>query len=560
MDSLEKKIKAARGEIKADLVIKNGKYLNVFTNKFIKADIAVTDGKIVGIGAYEGEKVIEADGKFIVPSFINGHVHLESSLVSPYEYAKAAVMHGTTAIIADPHEIANVCGQAGIEYILESTRGLPVDVNVMLPSCVPATYIDENGVDFDSKITEKYLNDNRIKGLAEMMNYPGLISCDKEVLSKIKAANSCEKIIDGHAPLLSGKDLNSYVCSGVLTDHECTSLKEALEKLELGQWILIREGTASKNAEALVELIKEPYCQRVLFATDDKHPGEIKNDGEIDFIIKKVISLGADPILAYKAASFNAAVCYGLSDMGAIAPSYNADFVILDDYKTVKINSVYKNGMLQSEDNFVKPEINENLRKAVFDTVKIKDVTADDFKIKKPKEKVIGFIEGQIITTDEGFAEKVDVQNDILKLAVAERHKNTGHIGLCYVKGYGLKSGAVATSVSHDSHNIIVVGTNDEDMAFAVNEIKKMHGGMAVVNNCEVLAQLALPIAGLMCENDVISAQQQLDKAKKAVSDLGINDGIDPFMTLSFASLPVISSLRLTTLGVFDVNKFELLK
>ena len=560
MDSLEKKIKAARGEIKADLVIKNGKYLNVFTNKFIKADIAVTDGKIVGIGEYEGESVIEADGKFIVPSFINGHVHLESSLVSPYEYAKAAVMHGTTAIIADPHEIANVCGQAGIEYILESTKGLPLDVNVMLPSCVPATYIDENGVDFDSKITEKYLNDNRIKGLAEMMNYPGLISCDKEVLSKIKSANAYEKIIDGHAPLLSGKDLNSYVCSGVLTDHECTSLKEALEKLELGQWILIREGTASKNAEALVELIKEPYCQRVLFATDDKHPGEIKNDGEIDFIIKKVISLGADPILAYKAASFNAAVCYGLSGIGAIAPSYNADFVILDDYKTVKINSVYKNGRLQSEDNFVKPEIDENLRKSVFDTVKIKDVTADDFKIKKSKEKVIGLIEGQIITTDEGFAEKVDVQNDILKLAVAERHKNTGHIGLCYVKGYGLKSGAVATSVSHDSHNIIIVGTNDEDMAFAVNEIKKMHGGMVVVNNCEILAQISLPIAGLMCENDVISAQQQLDKAKQAVSALGINDGIDPFMTLSFASLPVIPSLRLTTLGVFDVDKFELLK
>ncbi len=558
----EKLIRAALKEEPAELVLKNARYLNVFSNEFLHGDIAVTDGCIAGIGSYSGKIELDLSDKTVVPGFIDGHIHLESAIISPLEFAKAVVQRGTTAVIADPHEIANVLGADGIEYMLQITNGLPVDVFLMVPSCVPATPFDESGAVIGDALTKQYLEQERVLGLAEMMNFPGVIGMDFHALKKIEAAYNVGKPVDGHAPGLSGTALNAYLCAGISTEHECTSLEEALEKLQKGQWIMIREGSASKNLAALLPLLNKQYHARCLFACDDRHPADLTGEGHIDAMIRMSIANGTDPVYAYKAASYNAANCYGLRGRGAIAPGYAADLVILDDIKTVKIHSVYKNGQRMDKEILFKWEeapVDANLLEKARHTVRLSPVGASDFQLNKPLEKVIGLSPGEILTSDCGEACEVDLKRDILKICVVERHHGSGHIGTAFVKGYGLKSGAVATSIAHDSHNIIVVGTNDRDIAFAVNRIREMQGGIAVVEDGTVLAELALPIAGLMCGLDAETAHDALETLRRTARRLGVSAGVDPFMSLSFLALPVIPKWKLTTLGVVDVEQFRLI-
>ena len=550
-------IAVASGREKADLVLKNAMYLNVFSNEFLQSDIAVANGLIAGIGEYEGENEIDVNGKLVLPGFIDAHIHLESSMVTPSEFAKAVVSHGTTTVITDPHEIANVMGTDGIEYMIQSSQNLPVDVHFMLPSCVPATEFDESGAELGYKDIDSYFEHKKVLGLAEMMNYVGVANADEQVLEKIVAAQAHHKKIDGHAPGLSGNDLNAYIAAGVYSDHECHDLNDAIAKLQRGQFIMIREGTAARNLEALVPLLCDKYVERCMFCTDDKHPNDLLEKGHIDYIVKKAISLGADPITAIKAACHNAARYFLLNNRGAIAPGYLADFVIIDDFDHFNIEKVYKRGVLMVDHgvvaDFPVPEIDPYLVNRAHDTFHVAPLTAADFTDSRP-HAVIGMVNGEITTTDGGYTDRIDVDYDILKIAVIERHKNTHHIGLGYIKGYGLQKGAVATSISHDSHNIIVVGTNEEDMAFAANRIVQQHGGITVVENGQVKGELLLAIAGIMSDDTLINVNRDLENAKKAAYDLGVSTGIDPFMTLSFMALPVIPSLRITTRGVFDVT------
>lgn len=560
-ETLKKKlIDVAAGRDKAELVFKNVKYLNVFTNRFITADVAITSGYVAGIGDYNGENEIDCTGRYLVPGFIDSHIHLESSIVSPKTFSRVVSAHGTTAVVTDPHEITNVLGTDGIEYMLKATENLPIDVFFVISSCVPASPFDENGAVINHLDTEKYMDNPRVLGLAEMMNFPGTVGGDGEIIKMILSAENSGKVTDGHAPGLGGKSLNAYAAAGVMSDHECTTAEEALEKLSLGQYIMIRQGTAGRNLEALVPLLNGDTYTRCLFATDDKHPGELSENGHIDYIIKKAISSGVKPEIAYKVASFNAAQYFNLPQRGAIAPGYIADIVLLDDIQNVEISAVYKNGKMPEltvkENSDVDSALNARARR----TMNTAKITEKSIGITKSSEKVIGLINGQIVTTDEGEAESIDIQNDILKVCVVERHKNTGHIGRCYIKGYGLKSGAVATSIAHDSHNIIAVGTNDSDIVTAVNTIIDMGGGMVVVNNGSVVESLPLEIAGLMTDADIDYVNGKIDSLKQAAYSLGVNKNIDPFMTLSFVSLPVIPHIKLTTLGVVDVDKFELLK
>lgn len=560
-ETLKKKlIDVAAGRDKAELVFKNVKYLNVFTNRFVTADVAITSGYVAGIGDYNGENEIDCTGRYLVPGFIDSHIHLESSIVSPKTFSRVVSAHGTTAVVTDPHEITNVLGTDGIEYMLKATENLPIDVFFVISSCVPASPFDENGAVINHLDTEKYMDNPRVLGLAEMMNFPGTVGGDGEIIKMILSAENSGKVTDGHAPGLGGKSLNAYAAAGVMSDHECTTAEEALEKLSLGQYIMIRQGTAGRNLEALVPLLNGDTYTRCLFATDDKHPGELSENGHIDYIIKKAISSGVKPEIAYKVASFNAAQYFKLPQRGAIAPGYIADMVLLDDIQNVAISAVYKNGKMPEltvkENSDVDSALNARARR----TMNTAKITEKSIGITKSSEKVIGLINGQIVTTDEGEAESIDIQNDILKVCVVERHKNTGHIGRCYIKGYGLKSGAVATSIAHDSHNIIAVGTNDSDIVTAVNTIIDMGGGMVVVNSGSVVESLPLEIAGLMTDADIDYVNGKIDSLKQAAYSLGVNKNIDPFMTLSFVSLPVIPHIKLTTLGVVDVDKFELLK
>lgn len=570
-DQRKERIKASLGEKKAELVLKNAEYLNVFTNSFMRGDIAVHDGYIVGIGSYEGEEEVDMTGKTVVPGFIDSHLHLESSIVSPRQYARAVLPHGTTAIVADPHEIANVLGTTGIDYILASTRKLPFEIYLMMPSCVPATCFDESGAVLTHETVKEYLKKERVLGLAEMMNYPGVLGCDQEVLKKIQVTMKKNKLLDGHAPGLTGHSLNAYITAGISSDHECTTQEEAMEKLSCGQWIMIREGTAGKNLEKLIHLLDAPYFERCMLVTDDKHPGELAEEGHVDHIVRKAIRLGADPVHALKAASYNAARYFQLRSRGAIAPGYQADLVVLADLNTVEIVAVYKRGVCVSQKGKLLeqavPELTGNIsdeelelyRKKVCNTVKTGKIHRKQLQLKQEKGKVIGLVPGEILTTDQGEASETDPEKDIIKLCVVERHHATGHVGVAFLKGYGLKRGAVATTVAHDSHNIIVAGADDEDILCAIRRLEELQGGMVVVENGKILEELALPIAGLMCDLPVEEVQQKLDLVKAAARSLGVNEGIDPFMTLSFTSLPVIPKLRLTTLGVVDVERFSLI-
>ena len=514
-------IAVAAGREPADLVLKNATYVNVFSNELCHGDIAVAEGLIVGMGAYNGIEEVDVSGKIVLPGFVDAHIHLESSLVSPTEFAKAVLPHGTTTVITDPHEIANVMGTDGIEYMLQATEDLPVDVRFMLPSCVPATPLDESGANLDYRAIDSFYDHPRVQGLAEMMNFVGAINGDPQVVEKIVASQAHHKKIDGHAPDLKGNDLNAYIAAGVYSDHECHDLADAIAKLERGQFIMIREGTAARNLEALAPLLCDKYVERCMFCTDDKHPNDL------------------------------------LENRGAIAPGYLGDFVVIDDFAHFNIEKVFKKGELMYSDGVLKefptPEVDPYLAKRAHDTFHVASLCAEDFIDRRP-HAVIGMVNGEITTTDGGYTDRIDVDYDILKIAVIERHKNTHHIGLGYIRGYGLKKGAVATSISHDSHNIIVVGTNEEDMAFAANHIVRNHGGITVVESGGVKGDVLLAIAGIMSDDSLVNVNRDLEAAKAAAYALGVSDGIDPFMTLSFMALPVIPSLRITTRGVFDVT------
>ena len=551
-------IDVAAGREKADLVLKNSTFVNVFSGELDTCDIAVAEGLIVGLGQYQGFEEVDMTGRIVCPGFIDAHIHLESSLVSPAEFARAVIPHGTTTVITDPHEITNVMGTDGIDYMIAATEGLPVDVRFMIPSCVPASPMDESGANLDYRDIDSFFEHPRVQGLAEMMNFPGIISADGSTVAKIVASQAHHKKIDGHAPGLKGNDLNAYIAAGVYSDHECADVEDAMAKLKLGQFIMIREGTAAKNLEALMPLIRsEKYFDRCMFCTDDKHPSDLLEKGHIDYICREAVAMGADPIRTVQVACLHAARYFLLNNRGAIAPGYLADFAVVEDLKDFHVVTVYKKGRRVYHDGtvepFPQPQIPEHLEKRAHDTFHLPVLSASDFAKSRPRG-VIGMVSGQIITSDEGYAGGVDTQEDILKMAVIERHKNTRHIGIGYLKGYGLKSGAVATSVAHDSHNIICVGVGDEDMAFAANRIAQNHGGIVVVRDGRVLAELPLEIAGLMSEKPLREVNDLLENAKQAAYSLGVGRDIDPFMTLSFMSLPVIPTLRLTTRGVIDVN------
>ena len=551
-------VEVASGRQKADLVLKNATYVNVFCNELSHGDIAVAEGLIAGMGEhYEGAVEVDMGGKLVLPGFVDAHIHLESALVSPKEFANAVIPHGTTTVITDPHEIANVMGTDGIEYMLQATEDLPVDVRFMLPSCVPATPLDESGAVLDYRAIDSFYEHNRVEGLAEMMNYVGVANADEQVLEKIVAAQAHHKKIDGHAPGLSGNDLNAYIAAGVYSDHECHDLNDAIAKLERGQFIMIREGTAARNLDALAPLLCDKYSERCMFCTDDKHPNDLLEKGHIDYIVKRAIGLGVDPITAVKVACHNAARYFLLNNRGAIAPGYLGDFVIIDSFQDFHIEKVFKKGELMVDHGVVKdfptPAIDPYLTERAHSTFHVEHLTAQDFTEARPRG-IIGMVNGEITTVDAGYSDRIDVEYDVLKIAVVERHKNTRHIGIGFLQGYGLKSGAVATSISHDSHNIIVVGTSEADMAAAANRVVELGGGIVVWDGGAVQAEVPLSIAGIMSEEPLVTVNEKLETAKEKAFALGVGRGIDPFMTLSFMALPVIPSLRITTRGVFDVT------
>lgn len=566
----EKLIHVANGRQKADLVLKNANIINVFTESIEVGDVAVVDGMIAGIGTYEG--VVEKDmtGKYLCPGFIDGHIHLESSMVAPTEFEKAVLPHGTTAVVTDPHEIANVAGCEGIEFMLKYTQDMTLDVLFVVPSCVPATGLDEAGACLEAADIAPFYDNDRVIGLAEMMNSFGVNQADPAILDKINATLEHQRIIDGHAPLLSGQELNGYVAAGIRSDHECSNAQEAKEKFARGQWIMVREGTAAHNLEALLPLFEAPYARRIMLVTDDKHPCDLLRDGHIDAIVRKAVQRGVDPITAIKAGTYNAASYFGLVNNGAIAPGYCADIAVLDNLTDLNVLEVYKDGVLVAEGGkslveSTVPEMGQQIQERVYHSFHVDPVDASQLALEKKGEhiRVIDLNARELLTTErtagwscqEGCADGVDPEEDIVKIVALERHKNTGHIGKGFLGKYGLKKGAVATSVGHDSHNLVVAGTNDEDIACAANRVIKNEGGLAIALNGEIVADLPLQLAGLMSTLPLEEVDQRLEKMKAILREWGIPEEIDPFMTLSFVSLPVIPFLRLNTYGVIDVNQ-----
>ncbi len=558
---LEKKrrlIRVAAGQEEADLVIRNARFLNVFTSRWEQGDIAVAGGIIAGIcGKYRAAQDIDAAGRYLIPGLIDAHIHLESAIVMPAEFARIALRHGTTTVICDPHEIANVMGTDGIRFMLQATEEIGVDVMFMLPSCVPATPLDEAGASLSYRDIDMFYSHPRVLGLAEMMNYTGVLHGDREVLEKILAAQSHHKKIDGHAPALSGADLDAYIAAGVYSDHECSDLQNAMDKLRRGQFIMIREGTAAHNLDALLPLIQPELYSRCMFATDDKHPNDLLRGGHIDAILRRCFSAGTDPILALKTATHNAARYFLMNNKGAIAGGYVADLVLLDDLPSFRIARVIKRGKTVFESGkdirMDPPHIDSDLQKAARNSVHLSPLRTDS--LAAGRAPVIRLIPGQIVTEDGGYAERPDPEHDILLCAVFERHRHTGHIGIGYLQGYGLRKGAVATSISHDSHNIIAVGVSASDILHAVHAVAENGGGIFVTDGQNTKG-LPLPIAGLMSDAPMEQVNACLEAVKDFAFSLGVSRGIDPFMTLSFLALPVIPKLKLTTHGVFDVEKW----
>ena len=562
-ETLRQQIAAGRSIVIADLVLKNARIINVFTNEIEKADVAISGGKIVGIGTYNGKSEVDLHGHYVCPGLIDGHIHIESSMLCGPAFEQAVLPHGTTAVITDPHEISNVAGTDGLDFMLETTKDLTLSVYFMLPSCVPATDLDESGAVLDAEQLRPYYRYPRVLGLAEMMNSYGTVRGGAKILQKICDCTNAGKIVDGHAPFLSGKDLNAYIIAGVLSDHECSTMEEAMEKLRRGQYIMIREGTAAKNMAALLPLFREPYCNRCMLVTDDKR------GGHIDANIRKAIAAGVDPAIAVKMATLIPAQYFGLKQHGAVAPGYKADLIVVSNLEQFTVEQVYKGGSLVAEGGKVlkpSPLVIDSTRFArVMDSFDMDEITMKDLELHKSgeHERVIRLIENELLTEEEiipfrqypGIAPGVDVAHKIVKLAVFERHHHSGHVGLGFLGNYSLQCGAVASSIAHDSHNLIVAGTNDADMVLAGNTVRKNKGGLAFVVNGRVIGELALPVAGLMSAESVEVVMENVQHLKDALRTHGIAEGIDPFMTLAFVSLPVIPKLRLNTYGIVDVKK-----
>jgi adenine deaminase len=564
MKDIVRMIRVARGAMPADLVLKNGRIVNVFSSEIHGGDIAVCGSRIAGVGDYEGRREIDLQGAFVLPGLIDGHMHIESSMVTVQEFARSVSPRGTTSVVADPHEIANVHGLEGIHYMLNSSKYGPVNVFVMLPSCVPATQFETGGADLKGFDLYPLLAEKWVLGLGEVMNFPGVLREDEGLLDKITMTQD-RKRIDGHAPGLSGKDLNAYLATGVTSDHESTSTEEVLEKLRLGMHIMVREGSVTKNLRDLLPAVTPENLSRCFFVTDDRHPKDLLENGHMDHMIRMAVSEGLDPISAIRMATINTAQYYRLSDLGAIAPGYMADLVVVDDLSSFNVRKVMKGGRVVAEDGEMvvsKPEVPQA---SLRSSINIKWLAPEDFRIEAAgkRVRVIDLVPGQIITKCSVEDAKVvdgelvpDVERDLLHVAVVERHHASEHIGHAVVRGFGLKRGAIASSVAHDSHNIVVVGTSSQEMMAAVIEISKMRGGLAVVRNGELVEGLPLPIAGLMSESPLEDVVEALDRVHDAARDLG-SPLDDPFMAMSFLALPVIPELKVTDLGLVDVNAFE---
>ncbi|MGD6958840.1 adenine deaminase [Rossellomorea aquimaris] len=563
---LKKRIAAANKESLADIVIKNGKIIDVFNLEIMDGDVAITDGMFVGIGEFEGKQVIDAKGRYISPSFIDAHVHIESSMVTPSEFAKVVLPHGVTTVITDPHEIGNVAGEEGIVFMLDDSGDIPLDVFTMLPSCVPATPFENTGATLTAKELEPFYTHERVLGLAEVMDYPSLQKGEDSIVDKITVTSEYSHNMDGHLAGLDTNAINVYKTAGIRTDHECTTVPEALERIRRGMYVLIREGSVAKDLKALIGVVNERNARRCLFCTDDKHLDDLMEEGSIDHNIRLAIKEGLDPLLAIGIATLNAAECYGLNTKGAIAPGYDADFVLLDDIKTVSISEVYKDGkQVAAHGQFVGNSIVKPAPKpSLTSTVHIPELTEKHLQIEiggTKKAHIIEIIPNHLRTNKR--IEKVQVENgffipsiqrDHLKMAVVERHKGTGNISLGIVKGFGLKKGAIATTIAHDSHNIVSTGTNDRDILQAIEALNEMNGGLVMARDGNIIASLPLPIAGLMSEQGFEEVVSGLRELKNAFVELGFSGDFNPFLTLSFLTLPVIPELKLTDLGLFDVK------
>lgn len=558
-------VKIARGDEKASLVLKNCKVVNVLNGQIEEGDIAIENGLIVGVGDYDGIEELDIEGQYVCPGFIDGHVHIESSMLTPSQFSTLIMPLGTTTIIADPHEIANVAGLEGIEYMLNASNKVPLDVFVMLPSCVPSTDYEVAGAELLAKDLVKLKFHDNVLGLGEMMNYPGVIQGNAKVHEKLAMMEG--SMIDGHAPRVSGKDLNAYISAGVRTDHECTTKEELLEKVGKGMYVHIREGSATRDLDTLLGGVTPENSRRLMFCTDDKQPMDILKEGHIDHNVRRAIELGISPITAIQMATLNTAECYNLTKKGAIAPGFDADLLILSDLKAITVDEVYKKGekVAQAKQPLFQPE--REIDDHVLDTVKIGDVEAIDLNLKVPSgiARVISLKDDSIITGD--VVRKIDIDDqgsfihheklDVLKLAVVERHKYTGNVGLGLVEGYGLDHGAVGLTIAHDSHNIIVIGDNDDDMRLAIAELKRVRGGMTICRDGKVLSTLPLEVGGLMTDAPMMEVVEKIEAMNRLGLSLGINRHIEPFMTLAFLALPVIPALKLTDMGLFDVTKFE---
>ena len=562
----QKLLAIARGEEKADLVIKNAKIINVYTKDVDLGNLAIADGIVIGIGNYEGENEIDFNGYYLAPGFIDGHVHIESSMLVPNNYALAVMPRGTTSVIADCHEIANVCGTNGIDYMLKSAKASPLDVFMMIPSCVPSSAFETSGAVLNADDIKKYLKEDRVKGLGEMMDYKGAINGEKSVLDKINLFKSLT--IDGHAPEVKEKELNAYILSGVETDHECTTPEELIEKVKKGMYIHLREGSQTKNVLDLLPGLNPSYYNRIIFCSDDLHPSDIKKIGHMDNNINIAIKYGIDPIEAISMATINIANCYNIKSIGALSPGRKADFVAFKNLDNIDIEYVYKNGVKVAEKKKALFETENIVDNKVMNTVNINLNNLDlTYSVKKEYLNVIGLIKNNVTT--KSIIEKVVLDNNIfypknnpnlLKLVVVERHHASKNLGKAIVKGYGLKNSAIAMTVSHDSHNLICIGDNDLDMMIAIKKISELSGGIVIVSNSKVLDYLKLEVAGLMSLDSLEFVEKKLNSLVNYARSLGVSNEIeDPLLQLAFLSLAVIPELKVTDYGLFDVNKFKII-
>jgi adenine deaminase len=562
---IKKLIKVASGRIEADLVIRNGKVVDIFNKRIVSGDIAIVDGVIAGIGNYEAKEIYDAKGAYVSSGFIDAHVHIESSLVDPASFSKLLVPHGTTTAIVDPHEICNVAGLDGFDYMLENSANLPLSIFVMFPSCVPSTVFEHAGAILDASKVAQRIDRDRVLGLGEMMDMVGTIEAQDHIVDKLLVAHNANKMIDGHGPMLKDLELNAFAAAGIKTDHECTTAEELTDRLQRGMYVMLREGSATQDLRKLLPAVTKENSRYCLFCTDDRQPFSILEEGHIDNHLRIAVQEGLDPLEALRMATINAAECYSLNDRGAIAPGRRADLVILEDLKNFKVLKVFTGGKEYKEESLSKEA---PISKSVLSKVNIGSYSADKLKLKlnSTDVKVIGIQKGSLITTKERATVKVDKDGyyendpdvDIVKLAVLERHKATGNVGLALLKGLKLNNGAVATTIAHDSHNVIVAGDNDNDMDVAIKELKRVGGGLLIVQNGEVIETLELPIGGLMTNKGGLYVKDKLEALHKvAIEKLGMDSDGDPFTTLSFMALPVIPSLKVTDMGLFDVEKNE---